>query len=121
MIFGECIECGLLQNINLMEQKKVYLNIRYKVAHIHSKMGRLALLCSAYIQVSGKAKKTETMKAKIYSNTLLIGTSDLQIGDESMGCVFGEFIPNENYFKHIQKQVWNFWKVGCCKCYLFLF
>ncbi len=59
-----------------------------------------------------RLKKTETLKAKIYSHTLLIGTSDLQIGDESMGCVFGEFIPNGNYFKHIQKQVWNFWKAN---------
>jgi len=62
--------------------------------------------------VSGKAKKTETLKAKIYSHKLLIGTSNLKIGDESMGCVFGEFIPNKNYFKHIQKNVWNFWKAN---------
>ena len=49
------------------------------------------------------------MKATVYSHKQLIGTTDLQIGDESMGCVFGEFIPNDNYFKLIQKAVWDFW------------
>lgn len=52
------------------------------------------------------------MKAKIYSHTRLIGTSNLQIGDENMGCVFGQFIPNENYFKYVQKNVWIFWKTN---------
>ena len=52
------------------------------------------------------------MKAKIYSHNLLIGTSELQIGDESMGCVFGEFLPNEHYFKNVQKYVWEFWKTN---------
>mgnify|MGYP007026482360 CR=1 FL=1 len=33
----------------------------------------------------------------------------MQVGDESMGCVFGQFIPNDNYFKDIQKFVWDFW------------
>jgi hypothetical protein len=51
----------------------------------------------------------QNMKATVYSHKLLIGTTDLQIGDESMGCVFGEFIPNDNYLKHIQKTVWEFW------------
>lgn len=48
------------------------------------------------------------MKAKIYSHIKLIGTTDLKVGDESMGCVFGEFIPNDTYFKDIQKSVWEF-------------
>ncbi|MGL2993382.1 hypothetical protein [Flavobacterium sp. TSSA_36] len=52
------------------------------------------------------------MKAKIYSNKLFIGTTDLQIGDENMGCIFGEFVPTENYFKYIQKSVWKFWKAN---------
>jgi hypothetical protein len=52
------------------------------------------------------------VKAKIYSHNLLIGTSELQIGDESMGCVFGEFLPNEHYFKNVQKYVWEFWKTN---------
>jgi len=47
------------------------------------------------------------MKAKIYSNKKLIGTSDLQITDESMGVVSGKFIPNENYDK-IRKTIWEF-------------
>ena len=49
------------------------------------------------------------MNATIYSHKTIIGTSDLQVGDESMGCVFGQFIPNDNYFKDIQKFVWEFW------------
>jgi hypothetical protein len=50
----------------------------------------------------------QNMKATIYSHKQLIGTANLQIEDESMGCVFGEFIPNDNYLKHIQKTVWEF-------------
>jgi len=49
------------------------------------------------------------MNATIYSHKTIIGTADLQVGDDSMGCVFGEFIPNDNYFKDIQKFVWEFW------------
>jgi len=49
------------------------------------------------------------MKATIYSHKTIIGTADLQVGDESMGCVFGQFIPNDNYFNDIQKFVWEFW------------
>jgi len=29
-----------------------------------------------------------------------------------MGCVYGEFIPNEKYFQSIQKSVWDFWKTN---------
>lgn len=49
------------------------------------------------------------MKAKIYSLRQLIGTTDLQIGDETMGCVFGNFVPTDAYLKSIQKCVWEFW------------
>ena len=49
------------------------------------------------------------MKANIYSHRQLIGTTDLQVGDKSMGCVFGEFSPNDLYFNDIQKFVWEFW------------
>ena len=49
------------------------------------------------------------MNASIYSHKTIIGTADLQVDDESMGCVFGQFIPNDNYFKDIQKFVWEFW------------
>jgi hypothetical protein len=49
------------------------------------------------------------VKAKVFSHKHLIGTVDLQVGDGSMGCVFGEFLPNENYYNDIQKSVWKFW------------
>lgn len=49
------------------------------------------------------------MKASIYSHKQLIGTTELQVGDEGMGCVFGNFIPTDIYFKDIQKSVWEFW------------
>jgi hypothetical protein len=49
------------------------------------------------------------MTATIYSHKTIIGTTDLQIGDEGMGCVFGQFIPNESYYRDIQKYVWDFW------------
>lgn len=47
------------------------------------------------------------MNSKIYSNKTLIGTSELQITDESMGVVSGKFISNENY-EEIRKTIWNF-------------
>jgi len=50
------------------------------------------------------------MKAFVYSNLDLIGETNLQIGDESMGGLFGTFIPNEVYFEKIQKSVWEFWE-----------
>ena len=49
------------------------------------------------------------MTATIYSHKTIIGTTELQIGDEGMGGVFGQFVPNENYYKNIQKYVWDFW------------
>lgn len=50
------------------------------------------------------------MKAKIFSYEQLIGTTELQIGDESMGAIFGNFIPTEFYFDKIQNAVWEFWQ-----------
>ena len=50
------------------------------------------------------------MKAKIFSHEQLIGTTELQIGDESMGTIFGNFIPTEFYFDKIQNTVWEFWQ-----------
>ena len=41
------------------------------------------------------------MKAKIYSHEFLIGTTDLSVGDESMGGVFGDFLPTDFYFEKI--------------------
>jgi hypothetical protein len=52
------------------------------------------------------------MTASIYSNTLLIGHSDLQVGDVSMSCVFGDFIPTDNYYNVVQKSVWEFWSTN---------
>lgn len=52
------------------------------------------------------------MKAKIYSHTQLIGTTDLKVGDETMGGVFGDFLPTEFYFDKIQKSVWEFWQTN---------
>jgi hypothetical protein len=49
------------------------------------------------------------MKSSVYSKTMLIGHTELKVGDISMGGVYGEFIPNDNYFKYIQKKVWDFW------------
>ncbi len=59
-----------------------------------------------------KSNCLNKMKATIYSHKTIIGTADLQVGDESMGCIFGQFIPNDNYFKNIQRFVWEFWKIG---------
>ena len=66
-------------------KKIVYLNIRYKVAHIHPKMGRLALLCSAYKQVSihcktnSKHKKYVTKMKKLI--VILIISLSICIGE----------------------------------------
>jgi hypothetical protein len=48
------------------------------------------------------------VKAKIFSHRQLIGTTDLQVGDESMGGLFGDFIPTEIYFNKTQQCVWKF-------------
>ncbi len=52
------------------------------------------------------------MTASVYSNTTLIGHADLQVGDKSMGCVFGDFIPTDDYYKLVQKSVWDFWETN---------
>ena len=48
------------------------------------------------------------MKANIYSHTNLIGVSDLKVGDESMGCLYGIFLPTNYYFENIRKYVLKF-------------
>jgi hypothetical protein len=45
------------------------------------------------------------VKAKIFSHRKLIGTTVAQVGDESMGGIFGEFTPTEINFDKIQKYV----------------
>ena len=52
------------------------------------------------------------MKAKVYSYRQLIWTTELQVGDETMGGVFGDFVPTEYYFDKIQKSVWEFWQTN---------
>ena len=52
------------------------------------------------------------MKAKIFSNKQLIGTTELEVGDESMGGLFGNIKPTEIYFEKIQKAVWEFWQTN---------
>ncbi len=37
------------------------------------------------------------MKAKVYINENVVGTTNLKISDESMGGIIGELVPNENY------------------------
>lgn len=49
------------------------------------------------------------MKATIFSHDDIIGTANLEVGDFSMGGIFGTFYPNEVYFEKIQKCVWSFW------------
>lgn len=48
------------------------------------------------------------MKAKIFSHKQLIGTTELQVGDKSMGGIFGDLIPTDFYFDKIQNSVWEF-------------
>ncbi len=50
------------------------------------------------------------MNSRIYSNKELIGTDNLEVGDDSMGCLFGEFRPNEKYFQIAQNVIREFWK-----------
>ncbi|MCZ8217065.1 MAG: hypothetical protein O9262_12535, partial [Cyclobacteriaceae bacterium] len=52
------------------------------------------------------------MKAKIFSHRQLIGTTDLQVGDKTMGGIFGGFVPTKIYFDRIQKSVWEFWQTN---------
>ena len=47
------------------------------------------------------------MKANVYSHETLIGTTILKVGDESMGCMYGDFIPNKNYRPPTRKYDWN--------------
>jgi hypothetical protein len=52
------------------------------------------------------------VKAKVFSHRHLIGTTELQVGDETMGGIYGNFVPTEYYFDKIQKLVWEFWKTN---------
>ncbi|MNU76944.1 hypothetical protein D3C71_665070 [compost metagenome] len=52
------------------------------------------------------------MQAKVFSHKSLIGTVDLKIGDETMGGIFGNFLPTEEYYKSIRQSVWEFWQTN---------
>lgn len=52
------------------------------------------------------------MRASVFSHPDLIGHTDLKIGDKSMGCVYGDFFPNDLYYHKIQQRVWEFIKTG---------
>ena len=45
------------------------------------------------------------LKANVFSHEILIGSTELLAGDNTMGHIYGEFFPNENYFKNIQAEV----------------
>jgi len=47
------------------------------------------------------------LKAKIFSFEILIRTTGLTIGDEAMGCLYGEFVPVEDYYRNTQSIVWR--------------
>ena len=48
------------------------------------------------------------MKAKVFSHRHLIGTAELKTGDESMGHLYGDFLPTDDYYSKVQKVVWEF-------------
>ena len=49
------------------------------------------------------------MNAQIFSHEKLIGTAEIQVGDENMGHVYGNLSPTENYYNYVQPAVWEFW------------
>ncbi|WP_342331025.1 hypothetical protein [Pedobacter sp. FW305-3-2-15-E-R2A2] len=51
------------------------------------------------------------MKSTIYSNKEVIGTADLWVGDDGMDNIYGQFLPNENYYMQVRKSVWEFNKI----------
>lgn len=46
--------------------------------------------------------------AIIYSHDKIIGTTELEVGDFSMGGLYGAFSPNQTYFTKIQKHAQEF-------------
>ncbi|OJU79570.1 MAG: hypothetical protein BGO09_07975 [Bacteroidetes bacterium 47-18] len=52
------------------------------------------------------------MNAKVFSHRHLIGTAELQVGDKTMGGVFGNLVPTAYYFDNIQEAVWKFWQTN---------
>lgn len=52
------------------------------------------------------------MNAKVFSHRHLIGTTELQVGDKTMGGVFGNLVPTAYYFDNIQEAVWEFWQTN---------
>ncbi|MDT3403211.1 hypothetical protein [Mucilaginibacter terrae] len=52
------------------------------------------------------------MQVEVFSNKKHIGTADLQVGDESMGHLYGELIPLESYYLLVQDTIREFWEKG---------
>lgn len=50
------------------------------------------------------------VKANVFSNETLVGTTILKVGDQSMGHVYGDLVPTDIYFRDIRKSVWEFWR-----------
>src|SRR5690242_6963328 len=48
------------------------------------------------------------MKAEIFSHAKYLGSVELQIGDESMGHLYGVFSPSRCYYTEIREYVWRF-------------
>jgi hypothetical protein len=64
-----------------------------------------------YISFDGKTisdKRLAHTTAIIYSHDKIIGTAELEVGDFSMGGIYGNFSPNQTYFTHIQKHAQEF-------------
>ncbi len=66
-----------------------------------------------------QAVGSNAMKANIYSNKTKIGTTELSVTDNSMGCLSGEFIPNISYnqikdkvlkFNSMEKKDFKLWE-----------
>ncbi|MBL1411432.1 hypothetical protein [Sphingobacterium faecale] len=49
------------------------------------------------------------MKATIYAEKDIIGTTDLCVGDFIMGGLYGTLCPTDLYYDKVQSYVWNFW------------
>lgn len=49
------------------------------------------------------------MKATVYAEKDIIGTTDLCVGDFTMGGLYGTLYPTDLYYGKVQSYVWNFW------------
>ncbi|UII28326.1 hypothetical protein LVD15_07825 [Fulvivirga maritima] len=49
----------------------------------------------------------QSRKVEVFSHNRLIGTSELEVTEESMGILFGSFVPTAHYFD-IRDTIWKF-------------